>query len=331
MWVQLALNQQCDVVRIFISVGKSVVYISYHPDHQHEVKLLQVSLDLAGFDCMGDWGLAGTTGHELTEKRRKIIVDSSLFLAFITPQYLDWTRGAQDVNVALSHNKPLVSILFDKSHWYSECHELGSLLKDHSVCLDLSAGSGSALSHQYDQGQVSALISHCNGILYGTGDIHPPEPPRTPEHEAQVLNNATLDSSSSLEFNSAPASSRQKKSVEFSDLNSPKPDSCNNTKVDDKVAEEVRRMAASTVAAAVAGATAQQIGKSKHSTPAIKAASAAAEVAHAVANGNSDGASQAVSKVAKIVEEENSKVTSPTAYNGSTTRPPPTSSTCVLL
>ncbi|XP_074610204.1 uncharacterized protein LOC141864376 isoform X2 [Acropora palmata] len=65
---------------------KSVVYISYHPDHQHEVKLLQVSLDLAGFDCMGDWGLAGTTGHELTEKRRKIIVDSSLFLAFITPQ-----------------------------------------------------------------------------------------------------------------------------------------------------------------------------------------------------------------------------------------------------
>ena len=54
------------------------------------------------------------------------------------------------------------------------------------MCLDLSAGSGTALSHQYDQGQVSALISYCNGTLYGTGDIHPPEPPRTPEHEAQV-------------------------------------------------------------------------------------------------------------------------------------------------
>lgn len=86
MWVQLALNQQCDVIRTFISVGKSIVYISYHPDQQHEVKLLQVLLDLVGFDCMGDWGLVGITGHELTEKRRKIIVDSSLFLAFITPQ-----------------------------------------------------------------------------------------------------------------------------------------------------------------------------------------------------------------------------------------------------
>lgn len=113
------------------------------------------------------------------------------YFFFVNVRYLDWTRGAQDVNVALSHNKPLVSILFDKSHWYSECHELGSLLKDHSVCLDLSAGSGSALSHQYDQGQVSALISHCNGILYGTGDIHPPEPPRTPEHEAQVKHKST--------------------------------------------------------------------------------------------------------------------------------------------
>ena len=90
-------------------------------------------------------------------------------------------------------------------------------------------------------------------------------------------------------------------------------------------------MAASAVAAAVAGATAQQISKSKYSTPAIKAASAAAEVAQAVVNGNSDGAAQAVSKVAKIVEEENSRVNDATTQNGSVTRPPPKSATCVLF
>ena len=99
---------------------------------------------------------------------------------------MDWTRATQDVKTAISQNKPLVSVLFDKSKWHPEGHELGSLLKEHGVCLDLSAGSGSALSHQYDQGQVNALIRHCNGTLYGTGDIHPPEPPRTPEHETQV-------------------------------------------------------------------------------------------------------------------------------------------------
>lgn len=309
---------------------KSMLYISYHPDQQHEVKLLQMSLDTAGFDCVGDWGLAGTTGHELVEKQRKIIAGSSLFLAFITPQYLDWTRASQDVKFALSNNKPLVSVLFDKSTWESERHELGSLLKDNGVCLDLSAGSGTALSHQYDQGQVSALISYCNGTLYGTGDIHPPEPPRTPEHEAQVLNNANLDSSISLEFNPVPPSSRQKKGVEFSDLQSPKTDS-DNTREDKKVAEEIRRMAAGAVAAAVAGATAQQIAKSKHSAPAVKAAFAAVEVAQAVANGNSDGAAQAVSKVAKIVEEENSRANASSAHNGSATGPPPKSATCVIF
>lgn len=101
-------------------------------------------------------------------------------------RYLNWTRATQDVKTAISQNKPLVSVLFDKSTWHPEGHELRSLLKEHGVCLDLSAGSGSALSHQYDQGQVTALIRHCNGALYGTGDIHPPEPPRTPEHETQV-------------------------------------------------------------------------------------------------------------------------------------------------
>ena len=118
--------------------------------------------------------------------------------------------------------------------------------------------------------------------------------------------------------------------MEFSDLQQPKTDS-DNTIEDDKIAEQIRRMAASAVAAAVAGATAQQISKSKHSTPAIKAASAAAEVAQAVVNGNSDGAAQAVSKVAKIVEEEHSRVNATTAQNGSATRPPPKSATCVLL
>ena len=94
------------------------------------------------------------------------------------------------MNKALSHTKPLVSVLFDKSTWDSEGDELGALLKNRGVCLDLSAGSGSALSHQYNQGQVNELISHCYGVLYGTGDIHPPEPPRTPEHETQVRSRA---------------------------------------------------------------------------------------------------------------------------------------------
>lgn len=101
---------------------------------------------------------------------------------------------------------------------------------------------------------------------------------------------------------------------------------------DEKVAEQIRRMAASAVAAAVAGATAQQISKSKHSTPAIKAAAAAAaDVAQAVANGNSDGAAQAVSKVAKIVEDERLRLNSIASHNGSATRPPPKSATCILL
>jgi len=41
---------------------------------------------LAGFDCLGDWILAGKTGQELSERRRDIITGSSLFVAFITPQ-----------------------------------------------------------------------------------------------------------------------------------------------------------------------------------------------------------------------------------------------------
>jgi len=105
-------------------------------------------------------------------------------------RYLDWSRAVQDVNTAVSQTKPVVPVLFDKSTCQAEGHELGALLKSHGVCLDLSAGSGSALSHQYDQGQVNELINHCYGALYGTGDIHPPEPPRTPEHETQVRSRA---------------------------------------------------------------------------------------------------------------------------------------------
>ena len=63
-----------------------MLYVSYHPDQQHEVKLLKQFLDLAGFDCLGDWVLAGKTGQELTERRRKLITGSSLFLTFVTPQ-----------------------------------------------------------------------------------------------------------------------------------------------------------------------------------------------------------------------------------------------------
>ena len=91
-------------------------------------------------------------------------------------------------------------------------------------------------------------------------------------------------------------------------------------------------MAATAVAAAIAGATAKQISNSKHSTPAIiKAASAAAQVEQAVVDGNSDLASQAVTKVARIVDDETSRVNAVLAQNGSATRPAPKSTTCVLL
>ena len=90
-------------------------------------------------------------------------------------------------------------------------------------------------------------------------------------------------------------------------------------------------MAASAVAIAIAGATAKQISNSKHSTPAIKAASVAAQVAQAVVDGNSDLASQAVTNVARIVDDETSRVNAVSAQNGSATRPAPKSATCVLL
>lgn len=232
------------------------------------------------------------------------------------------------MNKALSHTKPLVSVLFDKSTWDSEGNELGALLKNRGVCLDLSAGSGSALSHQYNQGQVNELISHCYGVFYGTGDIHPPEPPRTPEHETQVLNNANLESSTTVDIRTDTAATKAKKSVEFSDLQTTKTEKATK---DCELDDQIKRMAASAVAAAIAGATAKQIANSKHSTSAIKAASAAAEVAQAVVDGKSDAAAQAVTKVAKIVEDETSRVNTTSTQNGSATRPAPKSTTCVLL
>lgn len=145
-----------------------------------------------------------------------------------------------------------------------------------------------------------------------------------------MLNIANLESSASVDSRADTASGKPKKNVEFSDLQPPKPDKTAVAEAEN-IDEQIRRMAASAVAAAVAGATAKQISNSKHSTPAIKAASAAAEVAQAVVDGNSDAAAQAVSKVAKIVEDESSKVNANSAQNGSATRPAPKSTTCVLL
>ena len=65
--------------------GKATLYISYHGDQQDEVKLLKTSLELAGFDCKGDWALS-SQGQDLTEQRRQRILGSSLFVAFVTPQ-----------------------------------------------------------------------------------------------------------------------------------------------------------------------------------------------------------------------------------------------------
>lgn len=143
-----------------------------------------------------------------------------------------------------------------------------------------------------------------------------------------MLNNANLESSTSVDLRTETASGKPKKNVEFSDL---KHDKTDKIAENENIDNQIRRMAASAVAAAVAGATAKQISNSKHSASAIKAASAAAEVAQAVVDGNSDAAAQAVSKVARIVEDETSRVNATSAQNGSATRPAPKSATCVLL
>lgn len=143
-----------------------------------------------------------------------------------------------------------------------------------------------------------------------------------------MLNNANLESPASVDLRTESASAKQKKTVEFTDIKHDKTDKIAET---ENIDDQIRRMAASAVAAAVAGATAKQISNSKHSTAAIKAASAAAEVAQAVVDGKSDAAAQAVSKVARIVEDETSRVNTTSTQNGSATRPPPKSATCVLL
>ena len=74
----------------------------------------------------------------------------------------------------------------------------------------------------------------------------------------KVLNNANLESSTIVDVRTDTASSRPKKSVEFSDLQAPKTDKATE---DPKIDDQIRRMAASAVAAAIAGATAKQISK----------------------------------------------------------------------
>ncbi|XP_048582483.1 uncharacterized protein LOC5520491 [Nematostella vectensis] len=322
---------------------KSTMFVSYHSDHQDEIKLLRMSLEHSGFNCVGDWSLVGQ-GQDLTEKRRQSIMGSSIILAFISPNYLEWSRAQQDINTALENNKPVIALLFDKSNWTEVCNDtdFGKQLSGHATCLDFDGGSGKALSHQFDQAQLLQLITHCNATLYGTGDIHPPEPPRSPEVTAQVSHDKRVESIHDSTFLSAKPDEDVVKSeqqhhqnqqvprVEVTVASESKESIVESTKDQDA---KIREMAASAVAAAVAGATAQHISKKETSPEAIKAAAAAAEVGQAVLDGDSDAAAQAVVKVARIVEEtsKGSTQNNRTVQNGSVSSRPPQSSTCTIL
>lgn len=273
--------------------------------------------------------------NEAREKFRRM-PDTVLFLSKLlitrflwafTYRYLDWSQALQDAKLAASEQKSLIAVLFDKTGWPAD-NELGSLLSQHAVCLDMNTGTGTALSHQYDETQLTDLVNQCNGTLYGTGDIHPPEPPPTPDHGSrgsqgsQILDASNLDSTTDYTL---PPESKQPFPEEAS---AEKPISQNHEDI--KVQEEIKRMAACAVAAAVAGATAQHVAKTNQSPAAIKAAATAAEVAQAVVDGNSDAASRGVAKVARIVEESAGSGGNAVVQNGVGTGPPK-SSTCIIL
>ena len=247
---------------------------------------------------------------------------------------MESARGLQDVKLALENHKSVIAAIFhNQSTWPAE-NDLVQLLTDCNnrvLLIDLSTGSGAALSHQYDQGQVAELITSCKEILYGTGDIHPREPPGSPDSSPVRIDSREESSLGDPPFSATvpeiKKETEQKKpyTVHFSDEkmeSKPKLEEKEETK-------QIKRMAASAVAAAVAGATAQHISKSNKSPAGIKAATAAAEVAQAVVDGNSDAAAQAVVRVAKIVEDE-TNVSRRAVQNGATTSPPK-STTCILL
>lgn len=190
--------------------------------------------------------------------------------------------------------------------------------------MDFDAGSGEALSHQYDQQQLGKLVLQCNDLLYGTGDIHPPEPPISPDNTFHEQHEGTFHHHQEKTNYSTQFQERDKLEA---DLNQ-KPAAIVEPEEDPE--KRVQRMAASAVAAAVAGATAQYIAKSDNKPEAVKAAGAAAEVAKAVVDGDSDAAANAVTKVAKIVEDSLNQSHSKQVSNGSISAPPK-SSTCTML
>lgn len=255
--------------------------------------------------------------------------------------YLKWSRAQQDINLALENHKPVIALLFDKTSWPVD-NELETKLKSHAVCLDFDAGCGEALSHQYDQGQLTKLVTQCNGILYGTGDIHPPEPPVSPDSTFHIQNESNLGI---LHRQSSPTNHKEdtrntslinhekskdpEKPAEI--LKFSKPHIADIVEPEESEETQVQRMAASAVAAAVAGATAQHISKADNSPEAVKAAAAAAEVAQAVVDGNSDAAAKAVVKVAKIVEESSKNHSHSKHMSNGSVSTPPRSSTCNIL
>lgn len=242
---------------------------------------------------------------------------------------MKWSRALQDTNLALEFNKPVIALLFDKSSWPAD-NDLEVLLKENAICLDFDAGSGEALSHQYDQEQLSKLVSQCNDILYGTGDIHPPEPPVSPDNTFHEQHEGTLHQH---QLRTPKGSVQHIQSVKENEKveTEVKLKSGNTVEPEEDPEKQVQRMAASAVAAAVAGATAQHISKANNTPEAVKAASAAAEVAQAVVDGDSDAAAKAVIKVAKIVEDSvKNQSHSKQVSNGSISSPSK-STTCSIL
>jgi hypothetical protein len=254
---------------------------------------------------------------------------------------LKWSRAQQDISLALETHKPVLALLFDKTSWPVD-NELENKLKSHAICLDFDAGFGEALSHQYDQAQLNKLVTQCNGILYGTGDIHPPEPPVSPDTTFHIHNEGNLGivrqqsspvnqkaGTRKTSVNNHERSKGPEKQVEILELS--KPRTADIVEPEESEETQVQRMAASAVAAAVAGATAQHISKADNSPEAVKAAAAAAEVAQAVLDGNSDAAAKAVVKVAKIVEESSKNHSNSKHMSNGSVSAPPKSTTCIIL
>ena len=236
----------------------------------------------------------------------------------------------EDIAEAQNNNKHIIAVRFE-----------GDLISElaNAVWVDLDNGTGSGISHTFDTEQLKTLITQCQALLYGSGDIEPlSEPPTEPETRASPDCAPTLPPPPNMEPSEASESQRttdsnptdgarlkktekKKRQVQFS----PEIADQNNA---DRDENQLRPMAACTVAAAMVGAAAEHLSRTGKVSPSTaRAASATAKVARAVANGDADAAIEALNNVVKIVDG----LASSSKLKGNGFVPPPKSKTCVLL